>query len=111
MTRAALGEALRGLQEELRGQIRSADDASRPIDLDEPIGRLSRMDAIQQQAMVKANREAAKLRLQQVEAALRRYEDDEYGDCLACGEPIGASRLRARPEAPFCIGCQTLREA
>lgn len=60
--------------------------------------------------MNRANREAAQLRLQQVEAALRRIEADEFGECLACGEDVGFGRLKARPEAPLCIGCQNRRE-
>ena len=49
-------------------------------------------------------------RRQQVEAALRRLEADEYGDCSTCGEPIDPRRLDAQPEAPMCVSCQGLRE-
>ena len=40
----------------------------------------------------------------------RRYDDDEYGDCLDCGEAIAIARLEARPETPFCVRCQENRE-
>jgi DnaK suppressor protein len=98
------------LQTELRSLIETSADASKPVDLDQPIGRLSRMDAIQQQNMIQASRRSAELRLQQVAAALRRLGADEYGECLSCGDAIGAPRLAARPEAPFCISCQSKRE-
>ena len=102
--------ALLALAEELRATIASATDAARPVDLDQPIGRVSRIDAIQQQSMVKANRQAAELRLRQVAAALRRIDEDDYGECMGCGEDIGFGRLEARPEAPFCIACQSRSE-
>ncbi len=84
---------------------------ARPVSLDEPIGRLSRMDAMQQQSMVQANRRTAQTRLIRIEAALRRHAKKEYGLCMECEEGVGYARLKAQPEAPFCIGCQTGKEA
>ncbi len=105
-----LHQDLLALREELRALLSLSGEAARPVDLDEPIGRLSRMDAMQQQSMLQANRRAAQLRQQQVEAALQRLREEEYVECLECGEPIGFPRLAARPEAPLCLGCQGLRE-
>ena len=106
----ALREQLVRLREELQAQLASSEAAARPVDLSEPIGRVSRMDALQQQSMTQANRASAALRERQVEAALGRIERDEYGACLGCGEEVGFQRLKARPEAPFCLPCQSLRE-
>jgi DnaK suppressor protein len=83
----------------------SAHDAD-PVSLDSPIGRLSRMDAIQQQQMAKASRSKNQLRRRQVIAALATLEQGGYGDCKLCDEPIGYRRLKAKPEAPFCVACQ-----
>lgn len=105
-----LQQALLSLQGELSQMLSSSEEAAAPVDLEAPIGRLSRMDALQEQNMVMANRRAARARLQQTEAALSRFSEDEYGDCLDCGEPIGVRRLEARPESPFCLKCQTGRE-
>jgi len=99
------------LNEELRLLIDLSEDETRPVDLDEPIGRLSRMDAIAQQNIDLANRRAAQVRIQRIRVALQRIADGEYGSCLSCGDPIGVRRLGARPEAPFCILCQSQREA
>ena len=107
---ADLGAQLEALREELDALLSSTAIAARPVALDEPIGRLSRVDAMQQQSMLAANRNAARRRRDQVDAALRRLADDEYGDCVRCGEPIDPRRLEARPEAPLCIGCQGLQE-
>jgi len=108
--REALHSALLALRGELEQTLSTSANAEAPVDLDEPIGRLSRMDAMQQQKMDAANRRAAQARKKQVDSALGRFEADEYGDCLDCGEAIDARRLGARPEAPFCIACQSSRE-
>lgn len=107
---AAMRERLETLRDELDALLAGTAEAARPVDLDEPIGRLSRVDAMQQQSMLAANRAAAGRRRQQVEAALRRIDDDEYGECGSCGESIDPRRLEARPEAPLCVACQGLRE-
>ena len=78
--------------------------------VDEPIGRVSRIDAIQQQSMIQANRRAAQQRLAQARSALSRIDEDEYGECVSCGETVGFARLKARPETPFCVAYQGSRE-
>ncbi|MAE93060.1 MAG: molecular chaperone DnaK [Deltaproteobacteria bacterium] len=105
-----LASDLRELRQALAAQLQSSDASARPVDLNQPIGRVSRVDAIQQQSMAKANRQAAQLRARQVEAALKRIEEGEYGACLSCGGEIGFRRLKARPEAGLCVGCQSRRE-
>jgi len=104
----SLTAKLRGLAAALRAQLDSATGDGKPVELDSTaFGRVSRVDAIQQQQMVKATRGRAKERVIQVEAALERVADGEYGDCAKCGEPIGFRRLDARPETPFCVACQS----
>ncbi|MDT8421671.1 MAG: TraR/DksA C4-type zinc finger protein [Desulfuromonadales bacterium] len=98
------------LQEGLLALLEKSFESSRPVELSQPIGRLSRMDALQQQHMAKANRQAHEQRLRQVESALRAIRSGSYGDCRDCEEPVGYARLKARPEAPFCLSCQEERE-
>jgi DnaK suppressor protein len=83
---------------------------SKPVDLDLPIGRLSRADAIQMQNMAELNRRQLEVRLEQVEEALAAVEDGSYGSCRGCGGTINPARLDARPETPFCIDCQEAHE-
>ena len=68
-----------------------------------PIGRLSRMDALAQQQVAKAGKEATRARLGQVRAALRRMDEGTYGLCLRTEEPIGYARLKVRPEATLSL--------
>lgn len=105
-----LHRELLALREELEGSLAGSRDAAKPVDLDEPIGRLSRMDAIAQQKMVQASREGMALRATQVRAALDRFAEGSYGECASCEESVGYARLKARPETPFCIACQARRE-
>jgi DnaK suppressor protein len=101
---------LQRLQAELERQISQTRDGAKPVDLDEPIGRLSRMDAMQQQKMVEANRRASLLRLDAVKRALAAVEEGDYGWCRLCDESIGFQRLQAKPEVVVCIRCQSERE-
>lgn len=53
--------------------------------------------------------EGARFELQEIDAALQRIGDGRYGLCLACGGPIGLQRLRAIPEARYCVSCSGRR--
>ena len=95
---------------DLERALADSRSAAKPVDLDEPIGRVSRMDAIQQQKMVQASRAGLVLRTRQVRAALERVAEGTYGACVSCEENIGFARLKALPETPLCMACQTRRE-
>ena len=102
---------LKALKVSLGQTLSQSKEAAQPVTLDQQsVGRLSRMDAIQQQKMVEANRQRVGIRLKQVRAALRTFEEDEYGLCKRCEEPIGYRRLKAQPEGPFCLDCQRSAE-
>lgn len=108
--RDELQQKLLALQGELTTLLDVSADSVQPVSLDQPIGRLSRMDAMQAQQMAQANRRGHETRLLQVRAALTAIDDDAYGDCKKCEEPIGYARLNVSPEAPFCITCQEQSE-
>ena len=100
--------ALRRLEIELDTVLRQSKEAAQPVVLDQQsVGRLSRIDAIQQQKMVEANRRRQNLRLKKVRAALSAIETEEYGLCLRCEELIGWRRLQAQPECTVCLECQS----
>jgi DnaK suppressor protein len=99
-------------QSDLEAQLNIADVAAKPVTLDQQsVGRVSRIDAIQQQQMALANRQQASALRQHIESALRRIDDGSYGDCLHCGEAIGDARLQAQPWASLCIDCQSALES
>jgi DnaK suppressor protein len=108
---AGLRQTLEAIRLEIEAQLEATREDAKPVDLDEPIGRLTRMDAMQQQNMTKASRRGLEARLQQVAGALGAVKDGDYGFCRRCEEPIGYARLRARPETGLCVACQERLEA
>ena len=105
-----LGTDLRALEVELSELLESSKESSKAVAPDRAIGRLTRMDAIGQQSIAKASREACQIRLKQVEQALRMITGGDYGYCRRCDEGIGYRRLKAKPETPFCVNCQSASE-
>lgn len=98
-------QALRNLRSDLLVVESSGQEAAQPVVLDQTtIGRISRMDALQDQAMAKASQEGRHIHLQRIEAALRGMEHGEFGCCLRCGEMIAAKRLDFDPTVPLCMG-------
>lgn len=92
-------------------QLRKIESSTEPVVLDQQsVGRVSRVDAIQQQQMAVANKAQATQQLQRIESALRRIEEGLFGYCLDCGESITEPRLQVQPEATLCLGCQSARE-
>ncbi|MHA1152555.1 MAG: TraR/DksA family transcriptional regulator [Alphaproteobacteria bacterium] len=91
---------------ELQSLVDSSAEARRTVELDQSrVGRLSRMDALQAQAMSVETDRRRKVELQQIEAALGRLEDGDYGTCVGCGEAIAPKRLALNPTAPVCFDC------
>ena len=81
-------------------------DERRPVELDQQsVGRLSRMDALQVQAMAQAVEARRRGRLQVIDAALRRLTAGDYGFCSECDVEIPAKRLAIDPTTARCIDC------
>lgn len=96
------------------GELRALSDRSKdgraPVELDQQsVGRLSRMDAMQQQSMDLARESRRKTRLAILAAALRRLDDDEFGYCLSCEEDIAAERHAFDVAVTLCFDCQQKR--
>jgi len=84
----------------------SAEESRKAVELDQTkVGRLSRMDAIQQQAMDNAIEARRRNNLQRINAALHRLEEGEYGFCMKCGDEIAVERLKFDPATPLCASC------
>lgn len=85
---------------------RISEEAQGTVMLDQQsVGRLSRMDAIQQQAMAQAQDRARQKERVMIEAALTRIADGEYGYCVECDEEIPQKRLELNPAAALCVRC------
>jgi len=90
----------------LEDQSRSSAEARRPVELDQQsVGRVSRVDALQQQAMAQASEANRREEVRRIDAALKRLADGDYGFCQACDEPIPVKRLNVDPTATLCVSC------
>lgn len=81
-------------------------ESRRAVELDQSkVGRLSRMDAMQQQEMAKASEQTRLREIRRIDAALERIESGDYGYCTECDEEIAEKRLTIDPAAARCIDC------
>lgn len=93
-------------REELRAIAAASRDSRKPVELDQSrVGRLSRMDALQDQAMALETERRREIEIRRIGAALDRVETGDYGYCLTCGEEIAPKRLEFDPATPVCIDC------
>ena len=91
---------------ELLRLLEGSAAASAPVELDQQVqGRLSRMDSFQVQEMAKATSTRRQIEIRQIDAALARIKDKEYGYCVECGEEIKPERLELHPTASRCLEC------
>ncbi len=99
-------EKLLTLQREISQIEQSGDEAAKPVELDQSkVERLSRMDALQGQAMAKESQQRRILQKQRIETALTRIEKESFGLCVRCEEEIHPKRLEFDPAVLLCISC------
>jgi len=95
-------ERLSGLTDAEAGKRENAQ----PVELDQTrVGRLSRQDALQSQALSVASLERNRVEIERLRQALARIEAEDYGHCEECGEPIPVARLEIDPAADYCVRC------
>ena len=98
--------ALMEKQEALLGLRDTGEEAANIVELDQAkVGRLSRMDALQAQAMAAEANRRRDVELLRIESALKRIDEGIYGYCLKCDEEINPQRLKVDPGSPLCIDC------
>ncbi|MEZ4687686.1 MAG: TraR/DksA C4-type zinc finger protein [Bacteroidia bacterium] len=85
--------------------IISLKDLTKPISPDNAIGRVSRMDAINNKSINDAGLRAAQSKLEKLTRNLGRIDDTDFGLCAKCGNPIQFGRLKFMPESSWCINC------
>jgi len=105
-------QLLLDLQNELFTSLKAGEEGARTVTLDQStVGRLSRMGALQAQAIALESRRRQELKLQRVKSALQRIASGDFGICPRCGEDIDERRLNFDPTTPMCITCaQTLEK-
>ena len=106
MTEDEARAALIARQDQLAKEDAANADSRDTVELQQDsVGRLSRMDAMQQQAMAQAQERRRAAERTRIKAALERLDEGEWGYCLTCGEEIAEARLRHDPSVAVCVGC------
>jgi len=105
-------DRLLALRAELESIAETGDESAAVVELDQSkVGRLSRMDALQAQAMAKASSNRRQTMLGKITAALKRVDEGDFGLCRECEQPINPKRLEFDPTAIYCIECASKEEA
>jgi DnaK suppressor protein len=105
---AELTAELERVVTKLERSMRTTEEAMRPIQLDQSaVGRLSRIDSLQNQGLTRNLQEREQAKLGQVLAAFQRLEEGTYGTCVECGQAIAYERLQVFPETPTCTACSS----
>lgn len=105
-------DRLLAFRAELESVAEIGDDSAAVVELDQSkVGRLSRMDAMQAQAMAKAAGQRREATLVRISAALERVSDGSFGICEHCDEAINPKRLEFDPTVTLCIGCASAAES
>lgn len=85
--------------------VKDLREATKPMGLDSAIGRVSRMDYINNKSINEAELQKAEVKLKALERWLSLYETDQFGKCSRCGQEININRLLLMPESTRCIHC------
>ena len=96
---------LETLAKEVGQALNASKDSANVVELDTAIGRLSRMDAMQNQQMALELRRRQENQLLRIKNALKRMDQDRYGLCGKCKGPIADERLEISPDVVMCVQC------
>jgi DnaK suppressor protein len=82
-------------------------ELSKPVAPDDAIGRITRMDAINNKSVTEASLRQAEEKLRNLNRVLSRVGTKDFGICIKCGKPIPTARILVRPESLTCVNCAT----
>ena len=85
--------------------ITSYKEDTQPISPENAIGRISRMDAINNKSVVEAALRKAEEKLKALKFLSEKVNDEDFGLCARCKEPIPYQRMLFLPQSPFCVNC------
>jgi DnaK suppressor protein len=86
-------------------RIQDYEEMSEPVSPDDAIGRVSRMDAINNKSVTESALRQAKDKLSKLRHAIAQIEEPGFGTCRRCSQPIPVMRVVLMPESPYCVRC------
>ena len=90
---------------EIEQYLQKTEESAEAVSPDKGLGRLSRMEAMQDQQLILEARRRKKMQKIAVQAALQRIENGQFGTCIFCGNAIALDRLEVAPESSTCVNC------
>tara|TARA_Y100000589_G_scaffold325145_1_gene362540 strand:- start:97 stop:426 length:330 start_codon:yes stop_codon:yes gene_type:complete len=90
-------------------EISELKEITSPISPENAIGRISRMDAINNKTINDRTLRKAEEKLKKLRLALSRINDPKFGKCIKCDRPIQEARILLMPEEAKCVNCARLR--
>jgi len=100
-----LVEKIKSLIESSESDIKELEENTKPISPENSIGRISRMDAINNKSVMEAALRSKRQKLGKLKVALTKIDSPEFGICAICKNPIQTARLLYMPESNKCIRC------
>lgn len=91
--------------DQLQQELIDLNEEAKPIAPENAIGRISRMDAINNKSVVEASIRTKEQTLRSLKAAANRVDDADFGICATCGKPIPEGRILLIPHARKCVTC------
>ncbi|WP_319502681.1 TraR/DksA C4-type zinc finger protein [uncultured Draconibacterium sp.] len=85
--------------------IQEYSELTKPVEPENAIGRISRMDAINNKSVTEAALRKAKEKLEKLKFAFSKVDDDDFGRCISCKKPIPLGRILIMPQARTCVNC------
>ncbi|MBR9999691.1 MAG: hypothetical protein KFF73_12020 [Cyclobacteriaceae bacterium] len=85
--------------------IEEYKDMTKPVAPDVAIGRISRMDAINNKSITEASLRQAEGKLRNLNRVLSMFGTEDFGRCIKCRTLIPIGRILFRPESLYCVNC------
>ncbi|WP_204273726.1 TraR/DksA family transcriptional regulator [Draconibacterium mangrovi] len=85
--------------------IQEYKELTKPVEPENAIGRVSRMDAINNKSVTEAALRKSKDKLEKLKFALSKVDDHDFGHCIKCKKPIPLGRILIMPQARNCVNC------
>lgn len=105
MNRTEIKNKIQAEIQKTKKQVADYTELSRPVEPENAIGRISRMDAINNKSVIEEALRKAKDKLEKLHYALSKIDDPEFGICIKCRQPIPLGRIFIMPQSRTCVSC------
>jgi len=109
MDKVALKQKINDLITKTKLDLVELEDMTQPVVPENSLGRISRMDAINNKSVMEASLRNNKRKLGKLKAALQNVDNDDFGLCFDCRNPIPEARILFMPESNQCVRCASRR--